>query len=104
MKIKLVISYQGTRFSGWQKQKNRLSIQEKIEDALFKIFHQPITVYGASRTDAGVHAQGQVAHFTHPPTPRKIDYVRHINSNLPADIQVLSSEVVPEGFHARQSA
>ena len=104
MRIKLTIAYTGTRFSGWQRQQGRLTIQEKIEDALFKIFRQKTILYGASRTDAGVHAEGQVAHFIPPKTLHKNDYVRMINSNLPEDIRIISSEIVPDSFHARESA
>ena len=104
MRIKLTIEYTGTRFSGWQRQQGRLTIQEKIEDALFKIFHEKTVIYGASRTDAGVHAEGQVAHFIPPMNLPKIDYVRMINLNLPEDIRIVSSEILPDSFHARESA
>ncbi len=104
MRIKLTIEYTGTRFSGWQRQPGRLTIQEKIEDALFKIFRHKTILYGASRTDAGVHAEGQVAHLIPPKNLPKMDYVRMLNSNLPEDIRIVSGEPVSDSFHARESA
>ena len=104
MKIKLIISYDGTRFSGWQRIPGKLTLQEKVEDALFKIFRHKVTAYGASRTDAGVHAEGQVAHFIPLQTHKKINMVHSMNRELPEDIRILAAEVVPDSFHARESA
>ncbi len=104
MKIKLTIEYEGTRFSGWQRQASRLTVQEKIEDALFRMFHKKVVIFGASRTDAGVHAEGQVAHFSPPQELPKIDYSKALNSLLPRDIRVLSAEKVSDDFHAQKNA
>jgi len=104
-KYKLVLAYDGTHFSGWQVQSNALSIQEVIEAALKKILHiDSISLISAGRTDAGVHARGQVAHFT---TCSDLDLtllLRALNGVLPKDIRVLHAEQVPASFHARYSA
>src|SRR3989338_3493109 len=104
MKIKLTLSYDGTRFSGWQRQRGQLTVQEKVEDALFEHFRQKVMVYGASRTDAGVHAEGQVAHFIPPKSIQPSDVVRSLNRHLPQDIRVIQAEKVSDEFHARESA
>src|SRR3989344_4703105 len=104
MKIKLTLSYDGTRFSGWQRQPGRLTIQEKVEDALFQYFRQKVMVYGASRTDAGVHAEGQVAHLVPPKSIQPSDVVRNLNRHLPQDIRILQAEKVSQDFYARESA
>ena len=62
-RYKMVIEYDGTNFCGWQKQKDGISIQEELEKALFVFAHEEAEIYGSGRTDAGVHAYGQVAHF-----------------------------------------
>ena len=62
-KFKITIEYEGSDFVGWQKQENGLSIQETIEDAVYKLTGETVTLFGAGRTDAGVHAKGQVAHL-----------------------------------------
>lgn len=103
--IKLTISYDGTNYHGWQKQKNKVTIQQTLESALEKILNKKINLTGAGRTDAGTHAIAQIANF-------KIDSVRiplnklsvALNSTLRDDIRVLSSEIVQENFHARKSA
>ncbi|GFR35257.1 tRNA pseudouridine(38-40) synthase TruA [Thermobrachium celere] len=102
--IKLIIEYDGTNYVGWQKQKNGLSISEVIEDAIFKITKQSVNLIGSGRTDAGVHARGQVANFlieTKIPADKLKDA---INSKLPSDISIISSEEVDESFHARYSS
>ncbi|MBI4040938.1 MAG: tRNA pseudouridine(38-40) synthase TruA [Deltaproteobacteria bacterium] len=105
MKIKLVIHYDGTRFMGWQRQPGKLTIQGKIEDALYKLYHRNLKIYGASRTDAGVHAKGQVAHFIAPITGAPPKNLAHkINPYLPSDIRIRSAEKVADDFHARESA
>ena len=105
MRVKLLISYDGTNYSGWQVQPNALSVQEKIEDALFSVTGEKIKVIGSGRTDKGVHADGQVAHFEiekeNIPAEK---FYRALNVYLPEDIKVLSSEKVDEKFNARRSA
>ncbi len=103
MRIKLTIAYDGTRYCGWQVQPNGTSIQELIDLELSKLFKTKIKTIGASRTDAGVHALGNVASFdveTMMP-PGKIAYA--LNAGLPRDIVVQSSEEVGEDFHPRFS-
>ena len=102
--LKLTVSYDGTRFVGWQRQAEGESIQGVLEEALAKFEGSPVTVHGAGRTDAGVHALGQVASagvtFTHP-----VDTLRRaLNGQLPADIRVLDVTEEAPDFHARFSA
>lgn len=101
--IKLTIEYDGTNYSGWQRQKNGISIEGTIEDAIKKVINEDIKIIGSSRTDAGVHARGQVANFfTETKIPiDKIPYA--INSKLPCDIVILDAEDVPDDFHSRYS-
>jgi tRNA pseudouridine38-40 synthase len=102
--LKLTVSYDGTRFVGWQRQAEGVSIQGLLEDALARFEGAPVSVHGAGRTDAGVHALGQVASVrlssAHP-----IDSVaRGLNACLPQDVRVLDVQEVPADFHARFSA
>ncbi|THB78585.1 MAG: tRNA pseudouridine(38-40) synthase TruA [Desulfobulbaceae bacterium] len=102
--IKLVIAYDGTDYCGWQKQDNGPTIQEEIEQVASVICNEPITVYGAGRTDAGVHALGMTAHFK---TISAIDLPRlqqGLNSMLPPAIRILDLQNVADDFHARFSA
>jgi len=101
--IKLLIEYNGTNYCGWQKQKNGLSIQEVISSAIFTVTGEKVALNGSGRTDSGVHAVGQVASFkTKSSIPPERFYFA-INSVLPADISIVSSEEVPQDFHARFS-
>jgi len=102
--IKLDIQYNGTDFSGWQFQPKETTVQGEIEKAIEKVTGRKITLYGAGRTDAGVHALGQVANFIieHHLPPEK--YKDAINYYLPKTIMVSKSSVVPDDFHARKSA
>lgn len=101
---KLSIAYDGTHYSGWQVQPNGLSIQEVIEKKLTLILQSPIKIVGSGRTDAGVHALGQTAHFKyfHDIDPYKI--LGSLNSLLPPDIRILNLQSVPNEFHAQHSA
>ena len=103
MKIKLLISYQGTHFYGWQKQKNERTIQEELEKALFQLFQTSISVVGSGRTDTGVHALGQVAHFEIPKW-KNIPLLKALNHLTPQDICIIKAWRAPEEFHARFSA
>ena len=102
---KIVIEYDGTNFVGWQQQENGQSIQSALQEALFKLTGEKITIFGAGRTDAGVHAYGQVASFT---LNKKIeiDVMRDgLNQHLrPQPIAVQKAELVEDDFHARFSA
>ncbi len=102
--IKLTIEYDGTAYVGWQRQPHHPTIQRELEEALFKITQIHIAVIGAGRTDSGVHALGQVASFQSDKILKEAQWAPAINSHLPNDITVLSSEKVPETFHARFSS
>lgn len=101
-KIKLVIAYDGTNYHGWQAQPGKSTIEGVVSQALSELLKEEITVIGASRTDAGVHAMGNVAVFdTNTKIPaEKICYA--INRYLPWDIRVLSSKEAPKDFHPRK--
>ncbi len=104
MRYRAVISYFGEGYVGWQRQKNGLSVQEVLEDALSKIFGTPTQATASGRTDAGVHAEGQVVHFdaqTSIPTD-KIPYA--VNTCLPDDVSMLYCEQTEDSFNARFSA
>ena len=102
---KIIVEYDGTNFVGWQQQENGKSIQAVLQDALFKLSGEKVTIFGAGRTDAGVHAYGQVASFT---INKKIetDVIRDgLNQHLrPHPISVQKAELVDSKFHARFSA
>ncbi len=105
MRYRLTVEYDGRPFVGWQRQDNGPSIQGALEEATFKLSGETVTVTGAGRTDAGVHAQGQVAHFdlVKDFTGEKIrDALNHYLR--PAPVAVLESSVAPPDFHARFSA
>ena len=105
-KIKTVIAYDGSCFKGWQIQPGEKTVQDSLESAIEKIAGKKIKVHGAGRTDSGVHALGQVAHFDAPLGSKMSadDWHRALNVNLPPTIRVLSSEPVKKDFHARFSA
>lgn len=104
-KFKITISYDGTHYSGWQVQPNAISIQSLIQNALQIVLRTPTSVTGSGRTDAGVHALGQVAHFTTPFLPTSLQKLLYsLNCILPEDIRILSIEPVDANFHARYSA
>ncbi|OQW30868.1 MAG: hypothetical protein A4E19_08980 [Nitrospira sp. SG-bin1] len=102
--IKLVLEYDGTAYAGWQRQPNRPTIQEAVETAVFGVTQTKVAVIGAGRTDAGVHALGQVASFRidHGLSPRQ--WTRALNAHLPENIVVRSAALMPDTFHARHSA
>lgn len=110
MRFKLTIEYDGSRYAGWQLQKNDRSVQGELLQAATKVFETPhIEIYGAGRTDAGVHARGQVAHLEIPdhlkiarPTPEQLRM--RLNDILPHDINIIQSEKIHPRFHARHDA
>lgn len=104
MKIALKISYDGTDYAGWQVQKNAPTVQEKLNEAVFALTGERVSVTGSGRTDAGVHAAGQVAHFETESALPPEKYAPALNVFLPPDIRVLSSRAVPDTFHAVRSA
>jgi tRNA pseudouridine38-40 synthase len=102
--IKLVLEYDGTGFNGWQQQSRGRTIQGELQGALERLTGAQLAVHGAGRTDAGAHATGQVASFHYDGRLKPERFRDGLNSLLPADVSVISSEVVPEDFHARYSA
>jgi tRNA pseudouridine38-40 synthase len=103
--LKLVVAYEGTRYVGWQRQAAGLSIQGLLEDALVPLNGgEPVTVVGAGRTDAGVHARGQTASCRLRSTLEPADLRRAINARLPEDVRVVDVSDAPDGFHARYAA
>ena len=103
--IKLLLAYDGTDFSGWQRQEKDRTVQEVIEGALKKLHKKPVTLAGSGRTDSGVHAAGQVANFyTGIQSMEARRFVPALNSLLPRDVRVLEAAEVPADFHSRFSA
>ena len=102
--IKLVVQYDGSDFVGWQRQGKGLSVQGLIEEALATIDGAPVTLHGAGRTDAGVHAIGQVASARVTSLIEDWQLVRALNAHLPKAIRVTELTTVPDDFHARFSA
>lgn len=102
--FKLVLEYDGTHYAGWQRQLNVPTVQETVETALAAIAQTRLTVVGAGRTDAGVHALGQVASFRTDRGLSEREWLRALNAHLPADISALSVVPVADEFHARYSA
>lgn len=103
-RIKLVVEYDGTDFSGWQSQKNGRTVQDEMNRALRELLQEEITVTGAGRTDAGVHARGQVCHFDTDNPMEGWAIMRGLNGLLNSDVVVRSAEEAPGSFHARYSA
>jgi tRNA pseudouridine38-40 synthase len=102
--IKLTIEYDGTAYSGWQRQENAPTVQQSIEEALRQLTGHAAVIYGAGRTDAGVHARGQVANF-HTESELELHAFRNgLNALLNKDVVILEAVEVPPDFHARFSA
>lgn len=103
MRYKAVISYNGTRYAGWQRQPNAPTVQQEIEDKLELLFRVPVPIVGCGRTDAGVHARHYVFHTDLPSVPN-FDIEHRLNRMLPRDIQLHSMTSVADDFHARFDA
>lgn len=103
-RILLTVSYDGTHYAGWQWQDNAVAVQQRVEEALEKLLHQPIRITGASRTDAGVHALGQRFHFDTFSRIPPDKYPFALNTLLPPDIRILEGREVSGDFHARFDA
>lgn len=99
--VKLTIEYNGTEFSGWQRQKNGISVEEVVDTAIKKLLKEDIKLYGSSRTDAGVHARGQVANFKTVSNIPAERYTGALNGLLPDGVVIVNSEEVPMEFHSR---
>ena len=104
MRIAAILEYDGSNFSGWQRQKDARSVQQCVEEALSKVANEPIAITVAGRTDAGVHALAQVIHFDTSASRGDHSWVRGAVSNLPDDVALLWADEVDADFHARFSA
>ena len=102
--LKVTIAYDGTDFAGWQRQATARTVQAAIEDALVPIEGERVVITGAGRTDAGVHAAGQVASFSLKSAIDIVDLQRALNATLPDDIRIMRVEEVPAAFNARFDA
>lgn len=105
MRVRLTVAYDGTRFLGWQLQREEPTVQGVLEAALADILGRPVRLYGAGRTDSGVHARGQVAHFDLPAGEEarwlRLPWRRALNGRLPVDVRVVDACPAPPGFHAQ---
>lgn len=104
LNFKLTLEFEGTNYSGWQTQKNQITIQKTLETNISKILNQKITVIGAGRTDAGVHATGFVANFKCITNLDNTKILLGLNSTLPKDIIVKSCKQVDLDFHAQKNS
>jgi tRNA pseudouridine38-40 synthase len=104
MIARLTIAYIGTRYAGWQRQENAPTVQQALEEALAGLLGEPAALAGASRTDAGVHARAQEAHFELRVELPLRALVHGLNHRLPQDVRVMAAHAMPAGFHARFSA
>ena len=103
-RVAFVVQYAGTHLAGWQKQPNMRTVQGELEKAIVDVLGQPTNVYGAGRTDTGVHAAAQVAHFNNPSVIPANHWASVLNSRLPDDILIRASAGVSDYWHARFSA
>lgn len=101
MNYRITLAYDGTDYHGWQWQANYRTVQGVLEEALQTLAGKPITAHGAGRTDAGVHAEGQVVSFQLEKAWEGTTLRRALNANLPTDVQVMRVEPVADDFHAR---
>ena len=103
--FRIVLQYEGTKYQGWQKQeRTENTIQGKLENILSKMVGEPVEIHGAGRTDAGVHAKGQVANFKAKTDMTESQIMQYLNQYLPEDIAVISVKEAGERFHARLNA
>lgn len=101
---KLTIQYDGTNYAGWQIQRNALTVQQTITDAISRLINRKVNLIGSGRTDTGVHAFGQVANFRVEEIIDAYRFKYSLNSILPSDISIIKIEEVSENFHARYDA
>ena len=107
LRFKLTIAYDGTRYFGWQVQKGRMTVQQRVEEALRELFPSVKRVHSSSRTDTGVHALGMVAHVDIPEAECRMDarkLLLAVNSFLPVDVRIVAARREAEDFHARFDA
>ena len=103
-RIKITVDYIGTSYHGWQVQPGLDTVQARLQSAIKMLTGEEVSVQGSGRTDAGVHAMGQVAHFDTESSVGVKNFVSGLNHFLPPDIRVLSAKQVSGDFHARFSA
>lgn len=103
-RIKLTVEYDGTKFHGWQRQAEARSVQQELEEAIEQIVGHSVRLHVAGRTDAGVHAKGQVCHFDTTSKTATVSFKRGVNRFSADDVTVVNAEEVTEEFHARFSA
>ena len=103
-RFKLTIAYDGTNYAGWQVQPGHATVQQAVEEAIAATVGAVVKLHGSGRTDRGVHARGQVAHFDAETRISAKSMLNALNSRLPEDIRVLSADIVADDFHARRSA
>lgn len=101
---RLILSYLGTAYAGWQRQPNAVTVQQRVEESLSQLLGHRVVVHGAGRTDAGVHARGQVVHFSLAQRFPLRGLVHGGNHRLPKDIRLLAAHRMPAQFHARKAA
>jgi tRNA pseudouridine38-40 synthase len=104
MEVRLKLAYVGTAYAGWQRQPNAVTVQQRLEEALAELAQAPVATVGAGRTDAGVHARGQVVSFALDRELPASALVHGVNHHLPDDIRVLAAGPTPSGFDARRWA
>ncbi len=104
VRLALRLAYLGGGFAGWQRQPDARTVQGTVEEALARLYGRSVRITGAGRTDAGVHADGQVAHFDGPGSIPPPGVMRALNAFLPEDVRVIRAWAVPVSFHARRSA
>lgn len=104
MRYVIKLAYDGTHYGGWQVQKNSITVQQRVEEALSLLLGKSVRVTASGRTDAGVHAEGQVAHFNAETTVPPERMAEALNVYLPSDIRVMASAAAPENFDAIRSA
>src|SRR5881296_1774226 len=102
--IRMMVAYVGTRFAGWQVQPGRRTIQGELERRISAMLNERVRITGAGRTDAGVHARGQVANMMIASRIPEAGLVRGLNALLPEEIRILRAEEVPPGFDSRAAA
>ena len=102
--IKLTVAYDGSAYHGWQRQKNALTVQQILEEKISLMVRSSVTIIGSGRTDAGVHAAGQVCNFFHNSKIKAEDMIKGLNAILPDSIFIKDAVEVPESFHSRYSA
>lgn len=103
-RVAIIVQYRGTEFKGWQRQPQERTVQSEIEAAIESVLEEPVTIHGAGRTDTGVHAAAQVAHFDVPQVIPAYRWASILNHRLGDDIVIRASARVPDGWHAQYSA